>query len=81
MSEWVWMRNDTTGGVTQFPVEAREGWEARGWVETEAPEDDDLTPEEKGVHTETPQEAPVAETATTEVPAVSGQEKKEKARG
>lgn len=42
-TEWVWLNNPETGGTARFPVLAREGWEARGWVEVDAPPTDDGT--------------------------------------
>lgn len=42
-TEWVWLHNPETGGTARFPVLAREGWEARGWVEVDAPPADDGT--------------------------------------
>lgn len=61
-SEWIWMHNGETGGTARFPIGAREGWEARGWVEVEAPPSDDGTGTPIGVQDDPQeQEAPAGD--------------------
>lgn len=68
-TDWVWMHNAETGGTARFPALAREGWEARGWVETEPPAADDGTGTPFGVADSPEDQGTVADTEPVTEPA------------
>jgi len=78
--EWIYMRHPETNGVAQFPADVKEGWEARGWEQCEAPpEDDVLSDAPAGVGQ--PDSEPVPKDSVSKPAKSTAKDKKENADG